>query len=360
MHQLLHWYERYVSPIALVSGFLADNFILLKRVDLLQTNAILLFYLIVAALGIISIHLIEAAKIRNQHVVNAAPLILIAMQFAFGGLLSGYLSLYSRSASIAVSWIFVTLVAGLLLGNERFTRLYARFIFQISLYFTVLFSFLIFFLPVVVHRIGPAMFILSGVVSLLLITLFLWILNRTVPEIVRKDLALTVPIIVVIYCIFNALYFSNLIPPLPLALKEAGVYHSITRESDGTYQLLAERVPWYESYLRYNTTYHATAGEDVYVYSAIFAPSGLSTVILHEWQYYDDATRTWVTTSILRFGIIGGRDGGYRGYSFKSAPMPGAWRVNVITEYGQLIGRIAFTVVPTVSTSTVPLVSSMQ
>jgi hypothetical protein len=358
MHQLLHWYERYVSPIALVSGFLADNFILLKRVDFLQTNAILLCYLVVAAVGIVLVHMIEAGKIRNTHLVHASPLILIAMQFAFGGLFSGYLSLYSRSASLAISWIFVFIIAALLLGNERFTRLYARFIFQISLYFTVLFSFLIFFLPVVVHRIGPALFVLSGVTSLFIMTIFLWVLNRIVPDIVRRDLALTVPIVVVIYCLFNALYFSNLIPPLPLALKEAGVYHTITRDRDGTYHLLAEQVPWYESYLRYNTTYHATAGEDVYVYSAIFAPSGLSTSILHEWQYYDDTARAWVTTSILHFGIVGGRDGGYRGYTIKSAPTPGRWRVNVITEYGQLIGRISFTVVA--SSSTAPLIPSTR
>lgn len=357
MRQLLHWYERYVSPIALISGFLADNFILLRRVDLLQTNAILLFYLVVAAFGIVLMHLVEAGKIRNRHLVNTSPLILIAMQFAFGGLFSGYLSLYSRSASLALSWIFVAVVAALLLGNERFTRFYSRFIFQISLYFTVLFSFLIFFLPVVLHRIGPAMFILSGVASLLVITVFLWVLNRTVPGIVRKDLALAVPIIVVIFCVFNALYFANIIPPLPLALKEAGVYHSVMRAPNGDYQLLAEPVPWYASYLRYNTTYHATTDEDVYVYSAIFAPSGLATAILHEWQRYDEVSRAWVTTGALRFGIVGGRDGGYRGYSFKSAPAPGKWRVNVITEYGQLIGRISFTVVPA---STPPPLESLM
>jgi len=358
MQQLMHWYERYISPIALVSGFLADNFILLKRVDLLQTNLILLFYLVLAALGIVLIHFIETGKMHNQRIVRASPLILIAMQFAFGGLFSGYLSLYSRSASLAVSWIFVLIIAVLLIGNERFTRLYARFVFQISLYFTVLFSFLIFFLPVILHRIGPLMFVISGLLSLFIIVLFLWLLDRLVPEVVRKDLPLATGIITLIFCIFNILYFSNTIPPLPLALKNAGVYHSVVRKSGGEYQLLGERVPWYASYLQYNTIYHATTGEGVYVYSAIFAPSGLSTTILHQWQQYDDAASTWVTTSTLRFAIVGGRDEGYRGYSFKSVPTPGAWRVNVITEYGQLIGRISFTIA---STSTaVPLVSSTQ
>jgi len=359
MQELMRWYERYVSPLALIAGFLADNFILLKRVDLLQTNLLLLFYLFIAGLGIIAIHLIETGRLREERKANSLPLILIAMQFSFGGLLSGYLSLYSRSASLAVGWIFVVIVAALLFGNERFMRLYARFVFQISLYFTVLFSFLIFFLPVVLHRIGPLMFIMSGVASVLLITLFLWLLDRAVPEIVRKDLSIVVAAIVIIFSLFNVLYFSNLIPPLPLALKEAGVYHGVVRMPDGSYQLLAERVPWYEYYfLNYNTRYHAAPGEGVYAYSAIFAPSGLSTVILHQWQKYDTASGVWITADTLRFAIVGGRDGGYRGYSFKSAPAPGRWRVNVITQYGQLVGRVSFTVVS--ASTTPPLVSSTQ
>jgi len=342
--ELLHWYERYISPIALVVGFLLDNFFFLTRIDILQTHLIFFSYLILVGASIILLHFIEAGRMRNRYVVHASPLIPVVMQFAFGGLFSGYLALYSRSASIAVSWIFVLIIAGLLIGNERFRHLYSQLVFQVSLYFTVLFSFLIFFLPVVLLHIGPLMFIMSGITSLLVITLFIWLLDRVVPEIVRKDIRRIVVVIAVIFGSFNILYFANIIPPLPLALKDAGVYHSVVRTSGGDYQLLAEPVPWYASYLQYNTQYHATAGEGVYVYSAIFAPSGLSTVILHQWQRYDEGLHLWMTADILRFAIVGGRDGGYRGYSFKSAPIPGKWRVNVITEYGQLIGRISFTV----------------
>jgi Protein of unknown function (DUF2914) len=146
------------------------------------------------------------------------------------------------------------------------------------------------------------------------------------------------------------LYFTGAIPPLPLALKDAGVYHSVARESDGSYLLTEEPVPWYESFLRYNTTLHVVPGQSAYVYSAIFAPSGLSITVLHQWQRYDETSKTWVTTDTLAFPIEGGRDGGYRGYSSKSDITPGEWRVNVITQYGALIGRISFTVVDTTST----------
>lgn len=343
--ELARWYMRYISPFALVAGFVADNLILLRRVDVWTSNLLLFSYLLIAALCIIVLNLITSGRSQALWLLKVTPLIPVVAQFAFGGLFSGYLSLYSRSAAFSVSWIFVILVAGLLLGNERFVRQYMKFSFQISIFFTVLFSFFIFFLPVVFRQIGPYMFFASGLASLALIALFLLLLYQLTPEIVLRERTRVARSIAVIFFVFNILYFTNAIPPLPLALKDAGVYHGVTRLSNGSYQLLAEPVPWYESYLRYNTLFHHVQGGSAYAYSAIFAPSGLSTIILHEWQRYDTETEAWITTNTERFPILGGRDGGYRGYSFKTNISSGKWRVNVITQHGQIIGRISFMVV---------------
>lgn len=345
VEELVHWYERYISPISLVAGFLADNYILLRRVDLWTSNALLFFYLTLAAAGIVLINLIETGRLRAKWILAAAPAIPIVVQFSFGGLFSGYLSLYSRSAAYAVSWIFILVLAALLLGNERFLRLYRRFTFQIGLYFTVLFSFLIFFLPVVFRAIGPAMFVISGVVSLCLIALFVRMLGFLMPELMKREQTSITRSIAIIFVVFNVLYFSNAIPPLPLALKDAGVFHSVARYADGTYLLTEEPRQWWNILERYNTTFRQSPGGSAVVWSAIFAPSGLSTVILHQWQYYDETSRSWMTTNTEQFPILGGRDGGYRGYSIKDDLAEGTWRVNVITQYAQIIGRISFTVV---------------
>ena len=337
------WYQHYVSPLSLVAGFLSDNLFLTKRVDLLRTNLLLLFYLFVCAAGIVAMNLIMAGRVKNMRIVRMAPVISIFMQFAFGGLFSGYLSLYSRSASLATSWIFVIVLAALLLGNERFMRFYSLFPFQISLYFGSLFSFLIFYLPVVFHQIGPQMFLISGGVSLGVITVLLMGLYRLVPEIVRKNRTRVARSIAVIYIVFNVLYFGNLIPPLPLAIKDSGVYHSVIHQSDGTYHLSGEVLPWYEAYLNYNDVFHQITGEPVYVYTAIFAPNDLSTTIEYQWQ--QNVNGKWVTTDTLSFPILGGREDGYEGYTVKSNVAPGDWRVNVVTAYGQLIGRVTFSVV---------------
>lgn len=342
VEELVHWYERYISPLSLIAGFLLDHYVLLRRVDLMQGNLLLFFYLVVAACGIVLINVIETGRIRTKWVLTIAPLIPVVVQFSFGGLFSGYLSLYSRSAAFPGSWIFVLVLAALLLGNERFLRLYRKFSFQISLYFTVLFSFLIFFLPVVFRMIGPWMFVFSGLLSIAFITLFLRGLMWLMPEVVKKDRTRLARSIAIIFIVFNALYFSNAIPPLPLALKDAGVFHAIVRHADGTYVLEGEPVAWWNILERYNTTFHQLPGEEAVVWSAIFAPSGLSTVVLHEWQHYDATTGAWITTNTEQFPIHGGRDGGYRGYSIKAGLEEGKWRVNVITRYGQIIGRISF------------------
>jgi len=345
VEELAAWYMRYVSPLSLVAGFILDTLFLAKRVDLFITNALLFSYLVISAVAILLINLIQTGRIRHPFALKALPLLPVLAQFAFGGLFSAYLSLYSRSADVAVSWIFILVIAGLMLLNERFAHFYSRFSVQVPIYFTVLFSFLIFFLPVVFHRIGPYMFLLSGVVSVLLIAALWRLLSKLMPEVVKENQRQVARTIAVIFVTFNILYFTGAIPPLPLALKNAGVYHSVERNIDGTYTAMGEALPWYERFLNYQPIYHRAPGEPVFVWSAVFAPSGLSTDILHRWQWRDPSTGSWITESTIRFPIFGGGDHGYRGYTEKRAVAPGRWRVDVITPYGQLLGRISFTVV---------------
>lgn len=348
VEELAQWYMRYISPISLVAALLLDYFVLLRRVDLWTGNLLLLFYLSLAASCITILNLIETGRLKNPWLIKITPLIPVVAQFAFGGLFTAYFSLYSRSAAVELTWIFIAILAILLVGNERFVRFYMRFTFQVSMFFAVLFSFLIFFLPVVFKQIGPYMFVVSGIVSLLLITAFFHLLAYLVPERAKAARTNVARAIAIIFLTFNLFYFSGVIPPLPLALKEGGVYHRVVREGSD-YRLSYEPLRWYEAYLRYNTVYHRAPGEPVYVFSAVFAPSGLSTTIFHEWQHYDEAADEWRTDETIPFEIVGGREGGYRGYSIKTEPSPGKWRLNVLTRYGHVIGRVSFSVVATSS-----------
>ena len=95
----------------------------------------------------------------------------------------------------------------------------------------------------------------------------------------------------------------------------------------------------------FGQTVHVAPGEKVYAYNAIFAPANLKTTIVHDWQFYDAARKTWVSESKLSFSINGGRKEGYKGYSWQSNLMPGSWRVYVKNQRGQVLGIVRFTVV---------------
>ena len=59
-----------------------------------------------------------------------------------------------------------------------------------------------------------------------------------------------------------------------------------------------------------------------------------------------EAANQWRTQAVVSYPITGGRGGGYRGYSVKSLPAKGHWRVNIETADGRIVGRVAFAVVP--------------
>jgi hypothetical protein len=84
----------------------------------------------------------------------------------------------------------------------------------------------------------------------------------------------------------------------------------------------------------------------IYAYSAVFSPTNLNITIIHEWQYYDEAQKKWVTDLTVALPVVGGRGGGFRTYSEHSNLIGGHWRVNIKTKQGQIIGRLLFNILP--------------
>ena len=335
-------HERHLSSLALLVGFVVDNFTL-QRIDLWFENLVLFSYLGVAGLGIVSVNLYESGRIRGRVVEKLMPLLPLVIQFAFGGLFSGYFIFYSRSASLAGSWIFIIFLGVLLVGNELFKTRYLRFGFQIAIFYIALFSFTIFYIPILVGSIGVWVFLLSGLVSIGLMGAFLYFIYKIIPWRVQQGAKQLVVIIGGAYIAINAMYFTNVIPPIPLSLKNAGIYHLVERIDNG-YVVRQERVEWYQFYKKYKPTYHRFQNEPVYFFSSVFSPTDLDTKIVHRWAYYNEANKEWVESSNISYDIVGGRDGGYRGYSLKENIFPGRWRVDVMTPRGQLLGRYDFVI----------------
>ena len=80
-------------------------------------------------------------------------------------------------------------------------------------------------------------------------------------------------------------------------------------------------------------------------FSSIFAPTDFKKSILHRWKWYDKRKDEWVFVEDIGFDITGGRDNGFRGYTYKGNVRPGQWEVDVITNEGLVLGVIDFEIV---------------
>lgn len=334
---LFNKYKRYVLPTAFIIGFIFD-YLTLTKIDRFYDNLVLLSYITLAALCITIIHSVFSFKLW-KYLQTFAPL---AIQFAFGGLFSGFLVFYSRSASLAASWPFLLLLLGLFIGNEIFKEKYSRLTFQLTIFFFVLFSYFIFLIPMMIKRMGDWVFLLSGLISLIVMYLFIRGLTLINKSKIIQAKKYFIPTIIAVFLTINILYFTNIIPPIPLSLKEIDVYYSVERIGND-YQLEPVPQPWYGFILSYDRV-RIVGNQPLYAFSSVFAPTALKTNIVHHWQYYDETKNKWVNSFKVDFPAVGGRDGGYRGFSLKETIKPGYWRVDVETPNGLLIGRKKFLV----------------
>jgi len=336
-------YERHLSSGALLLGFIIDN-LTLRRIDRLFENLVLFTYLFLAAFGIIFLNIVEARNARENEYSRLHTILLLLIQFSFGALFSAFFIFYIRSSSLTASWPFILLLLGLLVGNEILKKRYLRLSFQVTVFFVTLFSFAIFYVPIIVGSLGVWVFLGSGVVSLVLIGVFLYVLSQAVPLKFKESRRYFVWGIGGFYIALNLFYFANIIPPIPLSLKDAEVFHHVMRNETGEYVVQDEKDSWYERFVFFDRI-HLLKGNPLYVFSAVFAPTRLNTEIVHKWQYFDYKISRWVTQSTIEFPIVGGEDGGYRGYSMKTNLTPGDWRVNIQTTHGQTIGRVKFKII---------------
>ena len=335
-------YERPISSVSLILGFVFDA-VVLKRVDMFWENFWVIGHIVIVALCMILIHKIKSIAGDEADPMKVHFWLVNITQFFFGGLLSVFLVFYFRSSDLSVSWLFILILGLAFWANESLKRQFVRMTFQVSLLFLSVFLASIFQVPIIIHQIGREAFIFSGLISLLVMSVFLFILEKVSKETFTKSKKSIFFSIAAIFIGMNILYFTNIIPPIPLSLKDYGIYHSIEKNDNGDYVVSFENIGW-RAYFKISDDIHIIPGETVYAYSAIFSPTSLNIPIVHEWQYYDNVRNSWVSLSSVTLPLIGGREGGFRTYSGRSVLQAGKWRVNVLTQSGQVIGRLRFNV----------------
>ncbi|MDB9944413.1 DUF2914 domain-containing protein [bacterium] len=339
----MHKVKRHWLTVAFFLGFVLDN-ITLNRVDQVFDNIVLFFYVILVMVSLLIMYASAAEKLPGRLQVYGRKYAQLLVQFAMGGLLSGMLIFYGRSGSWLESWPFLLIILAVIYSNETIKNRSQRLVFNIAMLFIGLFSYVVLVVPVFTGKMGAWVFVGSGFVALLIMILFIKTLRRIVPHFIQLHLRAVAFTVGAIYISLNFFYFSNMIPPIPLSLKDVGIYHSVVHFDDGSYRLTYEKPEWYVFWRKSDTTFHFEPGDNIFCFASVFAPTRLATDIYHKWERYNEELGQWDEYGRFSYAIEGGRGSGFRGYTLIKNYSIGTWRCTVETERGQVIGREEFTV----------------
>jgi len=254
------------------------------------------------------------------------------LQFLFGSLLSALFFLYFKSASHWLAWVLSALLGILLLSNEFLVDQYRRFTLSWALFGFCAMLLFNFALPFLLGSIWSVWFYLSTLLGAAL-AYFLYAKSP-------KQIGTIQPVSLIAALLMFA-YSVDMIPPVPLVKRDMLVAYDI-KKVDTSYYLTQQSSPWWNIWQKTSDDLVLNPNQKIFCFTSIFAPKGLKTKLFHRWQIYSKKTG-WQTQSNIGFEVNGGRDGGYRGYTFKQNIRAGEWRVLVETENGKTIAMHNFT-----------------
>ena len=332
--------KRYSNVLFFVSGFLFDALTLL-RIDSTLDLVLQSCYLLGITLIITGQVYVEAGRWQPQGWVARLWFYESeVIHFLYGGLLSAYVVLYFKSTSLSRSIIFFIFVFILLLANEMPQIRRLRSLLRPGLFAFCLISYLNYLFPVLIGRMGDWIFLLAWVLSAGLLYLLVEKLANLYedPKKARMRLGWAPVLVLVLVAIF---YFNKWIPPVPLSMQYAGIFRNVEPQAGG-YRLTYLKPPWTDFWRKSDSLFLAREGERVYFFTRIFGPSRFKHQVFLRWEYKDPHQNRWITSDRIPLPIKGGRDQGYRGYTYKENYQPGKWRVEVETEDGRVLGGVVF------------------
>lgn len=331
-----HW-----LTVSFFFGFLND-FILLNGVDDVFDNIILFMYVSLAATSLLLFYAGVAQKAPfgwSSKFVKYMPLL---MQYSFGGVLSGIFIFYGRSGGWFTNAPFLILIGLVIFTNEFVKKRADRVVYQLSLFFIGLFAYCVLIVPVLSGKMGDWIFVISGIIALLIVSMIVRTLYNIVPNFMSLNIKPIILSLGAVFVGFNILYFTNLIPPIPLSLTGLEIAQAVSRTEAGGYRVTYEDVPWWQKLPLVREEIHPTRSS-ISCFSRVFAPTRLTTTIYHNWEF-KNKDGNWQSHSRIGYPIAGTNRGGYRGYTYITSYTDGVWRCSVETERGQVLGRKVFEV----------------
>ncbi len=334
------------QPAHAVAFFLAGfgwDTLTLDRIDRLTDNLLLGSYLLTLGALLALGRQVSRAPEAWPRLAPHLRWLRLGEQFLFGGLYSAYFIFYSKSASAGRALVFVGLLLGLLLANEFLQgRLRARRL-RVALFTLCAFSFLLFFIPVTTGWLGRGVvWVAGGAAALLaLAVVALSELGHCSLRAEARQQAGPVGGVLLALAVAEGLH---LIPPVPLAVLEGGIFHDVERVGR-EYAVTYEAGPWWQPWRSDDRAFRWGEGDAAWCFTSIFAPHDTALEIVHRWERRTDAG--WQATDEIPFSVIGGRGRGFRGYTRKrNLGDGGAWRVRVLGPGDRELARYDLSVTP--------------
>ena len=338
--------QKYAPILFFMGGFIFDT-LTLGRIDRVYDTLVLCSHMTLVTITLYLYNVVNEEKWEGTLIRRYSEYFPLTIQFFFGALSSAFVIYFFRSVSLSKTMFFFILLVLLLFANEFLKKKISNKYLQFSVYFFISFIFFAFMIPTLIREMNTFIFIISGLVSLgCTLALIMFIYGSSSGTRAEISLKKLIGLILSIYITINVFYYFNLIPPVPLAMDTGLVAHDV-RKIDNEYIITYEKNPWYIFWRKHHTTFHRATGQRVYVFTSVFAPTDLKKPIFHRWQHYEPETETWQVTDDLGFEVAGGRDGGFRGYTYKSNLREGKWKVDVITEEELVLGVVDFVITNT-------------
>ena len=349
-------HEKYALIIFFIGGFIFDT-LTLGRIDRLYDLVVLCLHMISLTITLYLFNLAGDGKWKNTFLERYEVYFPLAIQFFFGGLSSAFVIYFSRSVSLSKTVSFFIILIGLFLANELLKKRISNKYLQFGVYFFINFTFFTFMVPVFLREMNAAIFLYSGLASTIFtLILIIFIYVKSPSTRAELNFGKLFGIIVATYITINLFYYFKMIPPVPLALNAGIVAHNV-QKTRNKYIVSYEAEEWYIFWRKYKQQFHYSPDEDVYIFSSIFAPTDLEQSVLHRWYRFNTISNEWLVVDDIGFDITGGRNDGFRGYTYKNNITEGLWKVEVITDDELVLGVIDFEIINTPETRDIKMVS---
>jgi hypothetical protein len=344
-HQLeprLTTVRRFLPGLAFICGFTWDSVTMGKVVSFYDLLILTTYYF---GAGLILILLVREVQPQWQNRFT------FLIQFFFGGLFSALVVFYFKSSGSFYTFLVVIFLALMLVSNEFIAEKYRSRTLVWTMFAACGTMYLNFLIPHVVHSIKPVWFYLSCIVSLMVVFAihgFAYAKQRESMTVrVKKlqyinELQQMTPSLAVV-ALLVVLYQFQLIPPVPLVLKESYICKDFSNEN-GVYQCQAERQSLLRALGFGGDVIHITEGERIYNLSAVFAPTGISVDLEQRWWLWNEQLGSWEASGVVPLPMEGGRKAGWRTYSYiEASSQTGEWKVETALKDGAVLALAYFT-----------------